>query len=362
MLTKNITRTAKIIGLSCLLPSLLQVPNVVASESYGGSLLEVVKNGGKAGKDEGCLVSGKVSEAANSSGLMGTLGKFGGALSSMKDKAVGSLFNKSVYCKKNIISVMLQTGEEIDLAVVQTADALHAALQALDYKAEDLHELAQIKKAELGTKFTGQALGNVEDNSEVVQQWATELSKAVEERKEKPLGPEAEQALAKAVGNVRGAIFHQTKTLIGSYLIQEYFATTPKKQILAMGVHYEKVGLTDDFIFKLPSRTLDIAGNVGTTFKAMKSAEQVLDDSELNAIIETTGDAAIDRERKESIAAAKQIEQNSSFADLPSAQDQMKVAEADTDSESEVEESDEATDDTGGSKAIEAAKKLWPWK
>ncbi|MCF6355394.1 MAG: hypothetical protein L3J26_09920 [Candidatus Polarisedimenticolaceae bacterium] len=363
MLTKNITRSAKIVGLACLLPTLLQATNAAAAENYTNSLYEVVRNSGEAGRDELCLAAKKATDSVASTGF---LGKLEILASEATTQVTAAFFSKSVYCGKNIISSMLQTGAEIDLAVALAAGSLHSSLIALDYKEEDLHELARIKKAEVGTRFTGQALGNTESNSEVIQRWASQLSSAIADRKESPLGADAKKALAKAAGNVRGAIFHQTKALIGSYVIKEFIESTPEEQIIALVVRHKDKGLTKDFFQKMPSRTLSVVSNVGHTIQAMQSMEKVLDDSELKAIIEITGEAAIEQERKESLAVAKRIEEKSSFASLSTTPEQIKIAKNET---KEPDANAPSNTESGGLNPIgdmvdgatNLVKKVFPW-
>ena len=349
MRTKNIIRSVKVIGLACLLPTLLQATNVAAAENYTNSLYEVVSNAGEAGQDELCLVAKKVTDSVAPTS---TLGKLGVIVSETTTQLTAALFSKSVYCGKNIISSMLQAGEEIDLAIALAADSLHSSLIALDYKEEDLRNLAKIKKAEVGTRFTGQALGNTENNTKVIEHWASQLKDAIEKRKSSHLSADTKKALAKAVGNARGAIFHQTKALIGSYVIKEFLESTPEEQMVALVVRHKDKGLTKDFFQKLPSRILSVATNVGHTIQAMQSMEDVLDNSEFKAIIETTGKVAIEQERAESLAVAKQIEEKSSFASLSAAQDQEKIAK------NEIAEPDVnalPSTESGGSKLVNDA-------
>ncbi|MBL3619490.1 MAG: hypothetical protein JMN26_17440 [gamma proteobacterium endosymbiont of Lamellibrachia anaximandri] len=356
MLKNNITHKLKTIGLSCLLPVVLLAPSgLVAAEDYAGSLTELVKNSGKAGTDELCLLANRVSDIAAPAGVVDQLKRF-------KDRVNSSFFSESVYCDKNIINIALQTAEEADLAIVQTSETLHSALIALDYKEEDLRDLARIKKANLGTSFTKKALGNVENNSKVVEKWSIELSKAITKRQNSPLGQDAKEEFAKAVGNLRGAFFHQAKALIGIYLLKEYAVTAPKAELATLVVHSKRVGLPEDFWSKALPRLAGAIGNVFKSGQAGLATDQVIDDSEWEAIVNTTSDAAIIQARKESVAAAKQIEGKSSFAGLPSDKDQIKLADKQNDSD--LQESGTSTSlapDLGISNAVDAAKALWPW-
>jgi hypothetical protein len=367
MLKGNISHTVKVIGLSFLLPAVLLTSNgTVASDDYAGSLVELLKNTGKAGADELCLVSDKVSETAKSTGIFG---KIGGVFGGVKDKISSSFFDKSIYCKKDIITVALQTAEEVDIAIVQTSETLHSALIALEYKEEDLRELARIKKADLGTSFTKQALGNVEKNSKVIEKWSSELSNAVEKRKHAPLGAEAQKAFAKAVGNLRGAYFHQTKALIGIYLLKEYALITPKKELATLILNSKRVGLPENYWTQFLPRLASAFSNIFQSGMAGFSTDKVFDDSESKAIADTTGDKAVDRARKESIAAAKQIESKSSFANLPPAQEQLNLTENEPESGKAVStkqrrtETDTAASEKSDAKSrnfLESATKLIP--
>lgn len=356
MLKNNMTHKLKAIGLSCLLPVVLLAPSgLIAAEDYAGSLSELVKNSGKAGTDELCLLANRVSDIAAPTGIFGVI-------KGIKDQVSSSLFSESVYCDKNIINIALQTAEEADLAVVQTSETLHSALIALDYKEEDLRDLARIKKANLGTSFTKKALGNVENNSKVVEKWSSELSRAIAKRQNSPLGQDAKKEFAKAVGNLRGAFFHQAKALIGIYLLKEYAVTAPKAELAALVVHSKRVGLPEDFWSKALPRLASALGNVFKSGQAGLATDQIIDDSEWEAIVNTTSDAAINRARKESVAAAKQIEGKSSFAGLSSDKDQIKLADRQNDSNSqESDTSTSLTPDLGISNAFDAAKGLFSW-
>jgi hypothetical protein len=305
--SKGTTMRLKIISRSFFMLPVLY--GTLMSNAHADTLFDTLKNGGEAGRGEACLLVDRAGELAPST--TGITSIFKDVSKSINDFLSGD----SLFCKRDIITVTLITGDQIDNAVYEAAQGLRDAYLALGYKEQDLKQLAEIQRQGLGERFSSQAMTATENNSNIISRQADSLRTAIKQQ-ENYLSEQTMSKLTDALGKINAAAYNQTKALIGAYLVKEYLTRTPTQALPALALAGVQRGIDEEFLIKFPTRFIELGGNVGRTIYASSKAAEVLDNSQKEAI-EIAAEKHSERVAKSSVVAANHIANGTNFANLP---------------------------------------------